>query len=72
MPERDQHPAVRARWVLLATVFAGSAAALLAFMLVAYRHGNQLSIPDMTFAGEIGAAIGALLTFTWPVRLLRR
>jgi hypothetical protein len=60
-------------WLLLAiTVPAGGAVALLALVLFGYRYGSQPSAPDMQLAGELGAGIGAALTFTWPLRLLKR
>ena len=60
-------------WSLLAiTVPGGGALALLVLVLVAYQYGNQPSHQDMALAAELGAAIGGALTFTWPLRLLKR
>ena len=63
---------MRGSWFLPATIFGGGATALLALVLIAYQYDNQPSIPDMTLAAELGAAIVGALTFTWPFRLLRR
>jgi len=41
-------------------------------VLIGYQYGNQPSAPDMQLAAELGAGIGAALTFTWPLRLLKR
>jgi hypothetical protein len=61
-------------WTLLAiAVPACGALALLALVAVTYGYGNQPSMPDMELAAELGAAIGGVLTFTWPFRsLLKR
>lgn len=60
-------------WSLLAiAVPVGAAGAILALALIAYQYGNQPSSSDMELAAELGAGIGAALTFTWPFRLLKR
>ncbi len=64
---------MKPNWRLLAiAVPAAAALAALVFMLVAYQSGSQLSMPDMVLAAELGAGLGGLLTFTWPIRLLMR
>jgi hypothetical protein len=64
---------MKLNWRLLALTVPGAGAlALLVLVLIAYRDGNQPSMSDMERVAEIGAIIGGLLTFTWPVRLLMR
>jgi hypothetical protein len=60
-------------WSLLAiSVPVGGVAAPLVLVLVGYQYGNPPSAPDIGLAVELGAAIGAALTFAWPLRLLKR
>ena len=64
---------MKPNWRLLAiAVPAVAALAALVLVLVAYQCGSQLSMPDVELAAELGAGLGGLLTFTWPVRLLMR
>ncbi len=64
---------MKPNWKLLGVAVPGTAAlALLLLVLVAYQYGNQPSMSDSEGAAEIGAIIGGLLTFTWPIRLLMR
>jgi hypothetical protein len=64
---------MKPNWRLLALTVPGAGAlALLVLVLITYQDGNQPSMSDMERVAEIGAIIGGLLTFTWPVRLLMR